>query len=263
MARSPMTGQGKVTITVDTDRDCLVVRPSGVLDERGYPLLRDTLRRCAAETPVAVIVDLRHLVIPSTAFLTVFTSVYVSTACWPAVPILLVACDVRTREWLRSSRITRIVPVHRALDEAVAAAGTQPERRRSARCFPREHPGGAVRRFVTATLAEWGVDQLAEDARLIVTELVENVGLHTGSEPRVRLELRGDVLTVAVSDDDPRPAELREESLGVRSFSGLRLVSKLACAWGNSPTNAGGKIVWATLRVRRDRSGDTRVRPSR
>ncbi|WP_328454193.1 hypothetical protein [Amycolatopsis sp. NBC_00438] len=55
------------------------------------------------------------------------------------------------------------------------------------------------------------------------------------------------MLTVAVSDDSPRPAVLQDRS-GLRAPGlGLRIVADAARVWGSSPRWSGGKIVWAVL----------------
>lgn len=82
---------------------------------------------------------------------------------------------------------------------------------------------------------------------MIVTELVENTIRHTTSDARVRLELRRGLFTVAVADDDPRPAVLHERTSTLEHGLGLHLVAGSAKAWGSSPVWGGGKIVWAVL----------------
>jgi hypothetical protein len=53
-------------------------------------------------------------------------------------------------------------------------------------------------------------------------------------------------VTVAVEDADHAPAGVREDLRPNEAPSGLRVVSALCRAWGNSPTST-GKTVWAVI----------------
>jgi hypothetical protein len=107
--------------------------------------------------------------------------------------------------------------------------------------------GRRARRLVARFCASRRVKALAPDAETLATELVENTLQHTESVPRLRLELRRGLLTVAVSDDDPAEAYLREGTDG-RPSLGMLLVTQIARTWGCTPSRAGGKTVWASLR---------------
>ncbi|PXY31722.1 STAS domain-containing protein [Prauserella muralis] len=243
-----MVSYKELTVEIAPHDGCLVVRPTGELNALTYRSLRDTLLKCAADTPAAVIVDIEHLAIATTSALTVFTSAQVSTAAeWPAVPVLLVAHDDARLAWLRSTAVGRFVGCHPDLGSAVAAAGSPPPRLRTVRSLPRHRPGIVARRFVTEVLEQWQVATLVDDAVVIATELAENACVHAGTDIEIRLELRRGVLTVAIADGSSAPAMLREQPTGPRSVSGLQLVSRLATTWGSTPSPSGGKIVWATL----------------
>ncbi|WP_328958789.1 ATP-binding protein [Kitasatospora purpeofusca] len=84
-----------------------------------------------------------------------------------------------------------------------------------------------------------------EDVLLMVSELVTNACLHTPGGPR-ELRLRWDTvrLRVEVSDASPFPPELRPSAdRGQPGGHGLRVVDRLARAWGSRPED-GGKSVW-------------------
>ena len=112
-------------------------------------------------------------------------------------------------------------------------------------------------------LAEWGLEELADPAELVVSELVTNgirasrglVGSRFGGRwsagiPPVRLWLLSDCRTVFVQVWDgnnrmPTRQELDPESEGGR---GLWLVEAVTENWGAfQPEHASGKVVWATL----------------
>ncbi|MEV8615045.1 ATP-binding protein [Amycolatopsis sp. NPDC051373] len=123
-------------------------------------------------------------------------------------------------------------------------------RQRAVRQFPRTEVAGEVARdFTGEVLRAWHVPELTDQAGTIVTELVTNALHHTHSEPQVRLNLRRGICTIAVADDDPRLVELDEQRDPMEPGLGLKIVAQLARAWGCSRTWAGGKVVWATLRV--------------
>ncbi|MFJ3707086.1 MULTISPECIES: SpoIIE family protein phosphatase [unclassified Streptomyces] len=127
----------------------------------------------------------------------------------------------------------------------------------------------AARRFVRAALADWTAlglptatgftDQLADDAVLIVSELVTNAVVHAGTtvDLLVRLEEaladEPPALVVEISDHHPARAVRNEpeaqQDPGIPEYGrGLRLVSALAESWGIT-YHTGRKTVWTRLPV--------------
>ncbi|MFE7772805.1 SpoIIE family protein phosphatase [Streptomyces sp. NPDC057445] len=125
----------------------------------------------------------------------------------------------------------------------------------------------AARRFLRAALAEWtrlgmvatrGADQLADDAVVVVSELVTNAVVHAGTtvEVLVRLDAASEddpaSLVVEVSDRHPaRPVRSEPPDPGAASGEpeygrGLQLVTALAASWGIT-YRPGLKAVWARL----------------
>ncbi|MFE4971593.1 ATP-binding protein [Kitasatospora sp. NPDC056651] len=115
---------------------------------------------------------------------------------------------------------------------------------------------GAVRRsrdFSRRALVSWhwlpAVDAdrraAAEDVLLMVSELVTNACLHARGGPReLRLSWNGARLRVEVADGSPVPPRLRPSmGPGRPGGHGLRVVDRLARAWGSRPED-GGKSVW-------------------
>jgi hypothetical protein len=78
---------------------------------------------------------------------------------------------------------------------------------------------------------------LVDRAILVASELVTNAVVHARTDLRLRLELRGDWLHIAVRDGSPRLLRLvtarDPEAEGGR---GLWLVDQLGRAWGSTPT---------------------------
>lgn|SRR5579875_763762 len=139
-------------------------------------------------------------------------------------------------------------------------------------------PGAArlARRFTRDTLSSWDLDALADEAEIIVSELVANAIMHgmrqsPGRRPpgpvtgragargsgrngaplralRVCLVRRAGEVMLAVidpSDEAPAPRQPDREGEGGR---GLQIVHALSDVWGWSPMDSHGKAVWAVLR---------------
>lgn len=237
-------------IRFHTHNGAAVVQPVGVLDAYTCDRLRDVLLKVATDGPSAVIVDLSGLEVLSGASLSVFSSVWMRVAEWPGLPIMLLIPDPGRYAELQQSPVVHYVPMYRDLDSAVGAVGAAPDRRQDRLTLPGVASSSwAARAFVRATCRRWGVEPVMGAAAAVAAEFVENVARHTGSDARLRLDLRGALLNVAVSDSDPTPVGLLEPGRpGARAGTGLAIVADLARAWGSVPT-LDGKVVWAVLHV--------------
>ncbi|MBV1949925.1 ATP-binding protein [Streptomyces sp. BV129] len=115
--------------------------------------------------------------------------------------------------------------------------------------LPREPESAATaRRLVRSALAAWGLDDLTDDAILIVSELVTNAVLHARRESiRVVVERKTPgTVRVAVADFSrtlPDPCTPRDDDEDGR---GLTLIAALAANWGTDERRW-GKVVWAEL----------------
>jgi hypothetical protein len=112
--------------------------------------------------------------------------------------------------------------------------------------FSREAPATA-RHFTVATVREWGLADVADDAALVVTELAANAIVHAGSAFTVILSARGNVLRVAVRDGCPLPAEGQAALMPI-PLHGLGAVDALAARWGVESLGKAGKAVWVDVR---------------
>jgi anti-sigma regulatory factor (Ser/Thr protein kinase) len=219
----------------------------GVLDRTTYAQLRDRLLEFAADSEDGVLIDIERLELRDRELTRVFALVALRVGDWPALPFALVTGRPEQRAVLAAAAVDRCVPVFPDSGTAEAAL-TRPARRRVGRLLDRSSRTSArARGFVRGVCAEWMVPELAEDAELVATELVENTLRHTDSAPRLRLELRRGTLAVEVSDESARPAVLREELDPAAAGLGLRMITKVAKTWGSSRSRAGGKTVWALL----------------
>jgi GAF domain-containing protein len=130
---------------------------------------------------------------------------------------------------------------------------------------------GRARATLAQLATEWGCpEELIQDARVVLSELMSNGILHARTELQVLVSpLRGGGLRVEVHDgsslpvvpplefpepaasllDEASPAKLLEDHWvsPAATGRGLSMVAALASTWGWSPDAAGGKVVWAEL----------------
>ncbi|MFJ9444986.1 ATP-binding protein [Kitasatospora sp. NPDC101235] len=115
-------------------------------------------------------------------------------------------------------------------------------------------PSSAARAFTRQALAQWNLlvsslcrPHLAEDALLVVGELVANACRHGGHGPaELILDIGPGVLRITISDHNPEPPQRRVPVPGEPGGYGLRILDQLTTCWDASP-QAGGKAVWAQL----------------
>ena len=105
-----------------------------------------------------------------------------------------------------------------------------------------------ARTFLRAATDDWGIgDDLAQDAAMVITELVANAVDHAGSESTLSVGVKRGDLCVAVRDARrgpvPRPAPIDPTAPRGR---GLQMVDALTSAWGVT-LHADGKTVWAVV----------------
>ena len=105
---------------------------------------------------------------------------------------------------------------------------------------------GKARAFVESVLAGAGLDHLAYTATLLVSELVANAILHSGTPLEVVVRCGDDRVRVEVHDGNPQLPVRKHYSNMSGTGRGLLLVERMAAGWGTDRT-AGGKVVWFEL----------------
>ena len=115
-----------------------------------------------------------------------------------------------------------------------------------ARFEPTPASAGAARRFVSSTLVAWGLEELADTAALLVSELIGNVVLHAGTPAEVLVRRSSGRLRVEVHDGNHRLPARKRYSGTATTGRGLELVEKLSSRWG-AGRDPGGKVVWFEL----------------
>jgi anti-sigma regulatory factor (Ser/Thr protein kinase) len=114
--------------------------------------------------------------------------------------------------------------------------------------FRNGDPASPLRQAAYAALHRIGnaTGEAIEDALLVVSELVQNVSQHTGSDGVLTVDLvSGDAL-IEVTDADPTPPRLLRPDGQRIGGRGLLLVAGIADAWGVR-SRADGKTVWARM----------------
>lgn len=115
-----------------------------------------------------------------------------------------------------------------------------------------------ARDFTRATLAEWRLGHVSDEAVLTVSELVTNALCHgldgtvlSAQHCPVQLVLLGHRrrLVTVVTDPAERIPVLAERGPAAESGRGLHVVDAVSSAWGWAPLATGGKAVWAAFDV--------------
>lgn len=220
-------------------RPCAVVRLVGMLDADAVEPVRTALLTFLADQPAAVVVDLSLLTAPDPATLTVLGAAARESHRWPSGRLVISSPAPGFGESDRGGADPPELAAYLGLDPVVGAA-------RLAREFTDDH------------CARWDLTELVEEARVAVTELVNNVVAHAGTPMTLRLRPWDGGLQLSVRDHSAAPPAFGgpapPTSLGGR---GLLLIDTIAREWGTSRL-ADGKVVWALLRPEDESGGSVR-----
>ncbi|RAK31463.1 hypothetical protein B0I29_115270 [Actinoplanes lutulentus] len=116
--------------------------------------------------------------------------------------------------------------------------------------FGRDDPVSPLRRRVKAVLTE-RIDAAADDAWIddalvTVSELVQNVGQHTGSGGELTVSATPDGVLIEVTDAAATPPRLRQPDSRHAGGRGLLLIDAMSLAWGTRHRDD-SKTVWALM----------------
>jgi DNA-binding NarL/FixJ family response regulator len=106
-----------------------------------------------------------------------------------------------------------------------------------------------ARQFVDEMLAEWKIEDLRDDALLVVSELTANAITHAKSACLLRLSVTDSALRIEVVDTGKGTPEPQPSSNTEEHGRGLHLIAALTTAWGMEVIPGEGKLVWAELPV--------------
>lgn len=116
-----------------------------------------------------------------------------------------------------------------------------------------------ARGVLRAALADAGLVPLTDVALLLTTELCAGAVRYAGTELELEVTVEDCKLTVAVTDRGPIPPELaRPPGSAGSSVSqhGLQMIATLASAWGTRHEATGRHLVWFSLDLPAETSGD-------
>jgi len=107
------------------------------------------------------------------------------------------------------------------------------------------------RGFTRQALVDWGWlpttdpdrEEAAEDVLLLVSELVTNARLHAGGPLELTLHCTSERLRIEVADGSAVHPALVPSGAAAPGGHGLRVMQRLASAWGVDPRGT-GKTVW-------------------
>jgi anti-sigma regulatory factor (Ser/Thr protein kinase)/anti-anti-sigma regulatory factor len=254
---SRRTDAPEVGVEIDrTMREgCIVVSFTGPINLVTAPGIQRVLLKDLAERPYAIVCDLGGVEAIDPVCATVFSTVANHPSSdWPATAFLLVGARPAVAEVLGRLAAPHFLPMYGTLDEALDhVADRPPFLRDELRLAPTTTAPAAARLYVRDVLQYWRLalpdQEVIDRAELLADELVTNAVVHARTPLRLRLELRGDLLHVAVHDQGPRLLRVVPYDPEADSGRGLRLVERLATAWGVHRRPDQGKVVWCTLRL--------------
>ena len=224
------------------------------------------LRKCMAENPSAIIVDLRDLRdLDGESASMWLAAARAAAALQPPAQLALSLPPTRQlASRLRQLGVVRHLPIFVTMPQARAAvAGRLPptDHLHLGLLPPRPASVGMAGKLVAVACDAWELPAVAEPSRLIMRELVTNAVRHAGTAMSVTVTRRGSGVHLAVVDGDPRlpsltePVVRRPPGYPGNERHGLWRVHSRASAWGAMPS-PNGKVVWAIVRPPRRLSVD-------
>ena len=238
---------------------CRVVTLTGQINLSTVPLIRRALLKDYAKQPPAIICDLSGVDTLDPICATIFATVANHpTSRWPATTLLLCGAQPAVAQILGRLGVPHVLPLYASLDQALKQTSARPPYlRQELPLAPAPTAPAAARLFVRETLQDWRLappdEELSDQALLLADELVTNAVVHARTDLRLRLELRGELLHLAVHDlgsAQPRPGPADPDREGGR---GLQVVAQVAKIWGVHRDPEGGKVVWCILQTAQQR----------
>ncbi len=110
----------------------------------------------------------------------------------------------------------------------------------------RPSSAGVAREVVTWQLREWHIDSLAEDAAVVITELISNAVRHAQTELELKMVHLPQGVRLEVRDGSQAPPIRRPAGHADEGGRGLHLVDALSTRYGVDAED-GGKRVWVEM----------------
>jgi len=242
----------KLACVLEAEAPIAVVRLDGQLDFATAVDVRTILHKTLAVQPTAIVVDMTGVTVVEDLVLTVFAAFARAAAEWPGCPVLLGVVDPVVRDAIDRMAVSRTTSVYGGRTAALAAAEAvrAPFRFRQRLGSTTAAPLFA-RSMVSDACEAWELDQLRDEAELLITEMVTNAMRHVGGELELVITLRDRFVHLSVRDGSRKmPVRTLPDPETGEGGRGLLVMDAVASGWGSTalPT---GKAVWATLRIRR------------
>jgi anti-sigma regulatory factor (Ser/Thr protein kinase) len=131
-------------------------------------------------------------------------------------------------------------------------AGTAAHLSSTLELAPLDTAASCARLHAVHVLHEWGLRELADDAALIVSELITNAAdasIVVPERPSITLRLLSTETSLLIEawDQSPLDLEPREADADDECGRGLTVVAALSTRWGCERTGYRRKRVWAEL----------------
>jgi anti-anti-sigma regulatory factor len=238
-----------------TMRDgCVIVALTGPINLFTAPQVQRALLKDLADRPYGIVCDLTGVDSLDPVCATVFSTVANHPSSdWPATAFLLFGARPAVAEVLERLAVPHFLPVHDTLEDALDRVADRPAYLRDElRLVPTATAPAAARLFVRDVLEYWRLalpdDDVIDRAELLADELVTDAVVHARTPLRLRLELHGDLLHIAVHVASSRLLRLVPDDPDGEAGRGPGLVERLSTASGVQ-RRPDGKVVWCTLRL--------------
>lgn len=152
----------------------------------------------------------------------------------PGTRSLQASCDTLLRTPIAQNCAVLLLVKTRALG---------PDRLASWTLQPSPESVAQARKYATAQLAAWDLEDLTFTTELVVSELVTNAVRYSDGPIGLRL-IRDRTLTCEVSDTSSTAPQLRRADDSDEGGRGLFITGEITQHWGTRPTRH-GKIIWA------------------
>jgi anti-anti-sigma regulatory factor/anti-sigma regulatory factor (Ser/Thr protein kinase) len=227
-----------------------LVRVAGELDLASSVEIRAALHKALAEQPSGIVVDVAGLTVEDDLTLTVFSGFAGTAAELAGCPVALCAPTTAVHTALQRLAIDWSVPVHPTREQAVVAIEARPPVRRYRRRLTGTPAApGQARKLLVEVCREWRLPAgLSDNAEVVATELVSNAVRHAGGDLTVSVALGNRYIHVSVRDGSPVSPTRQIPDPYHGGGRGLILIDAFTASWGTTLV-AGGKVVWATLRL--------------
>jgi anti-anti-sigma factor len=238
--------------------EVVTLRLRGTLRADTAPVLRAAVLKSLTDEPAAVVIDMAGVDEIDDLGLIILPTLARALAAWPGAKLAVTRASPRIVRRLRATPMDYLLTI--ADSEGALRAATR--RDVSPPMLSEQLPAGpaavTVARLLVRRICESSpMAALADEAELVISELVTNASLHGRPPIWLTASRRRNLLHLAIRD-----CEQQEPRIGGRDSEfgdgrdggrGLLVVDALCVAWGCTPT-ANGKVVWATMRSR-ERTG--------